>query len=63
MEQLTQAIVCQLADKMDRVQGEAVAIRKANFGYEIELKKEKIATDQAISDLSKRINDLMKRIN
>jgi oxygen-dependent protoporphyrinogen oxidase len=42
MEQLTQAIVCQLADKMDRIQGEAVAIRKANFGYEIELKKEKI---------------------
>jgi hypothetical protein len=28
-----------------------------------ELKKEKITTDQAISDLSKRINDLMKRIN
>ena len=42
MEQLTQAITCQLPGKMDRVQDEAVAIRKSNFGYEVELKKEKI---------------------
>jgi protoporphyrinogen/coproporphyrinogen III oxidase len=42
MEQLTQAITCQLPGKMDRVQDEAVAIRKSNFGYEVELKREKI---------------------
>ncbi len=42
MEQLTQAITCQLPGKMDRYQDEAVAIRPSNFGYEVELKREKI---------------------
>ena len=42
MEQLTQAITCQLAGKMDRCPDEAVAIRKSAFGYEVELKREKI---------------------
>ncbi|MBL8236212.1 MAG: protoporphyrinogen oxidase [Bryobacterales bacterium] len=42
MEQLTQAILCQLPDKMDRSQDEALAIRKSNFGYEIETRREKI---------------------
>jgi len=42
MEQLTQAIACQLPGKMDRYQDEAVAIRKSTFGFEVELKREKI---------------------
>lgn len=45
MEQLTQAITCQLPDKMNRVTGEAVAIRKSNFGYEVELKNDRIYAD------------------
>lgn len=40
MEQLTAAITCQLPGKMDRRQDEVVAVRKGNFGYEVELKKE-----------------------
>ena len=46
MEQLTQAITCQLPGKMDRYHDEAVAIRKSNFGYEVELKRENIYADQ-----------------
>ncbi|MBI2687940.1 MAG: protoporphyrinogen oxidase [Acidobacteria bacterium] len=42
MEQLTQAITCQLPGKMDRYQDEALAIRKSSFGYEVELKKERL---------------------
>lgn len=42
MEQLTQAITCQLAGKMDRYRDEALAIRKSSFGYEVELRNEKI---------------------
>ncbi|MFN0103875.1 MAG: protoporphyrinogen oxidase [Bryobacteraceae bacterium] len=45
MEQLTQAITCQLPGKMERFQDEAVAVRKSNFGYEVELKREKIYAD------------------
>ena len=45
MAQLTQAITCQLPDKMERVTGEAVAIRKSNFGYEVELKNDRIYAD------------------
>ena len=45
MEQLTQALVCQMPDKMSRYQDEALAIRKSTFGYEIELKREKIYAD------------------
>lgn len=45
MEQLTQAITCQLPGKMQRVQDEAVAIRKSNIGWEIELKRERMLAD------------------
>jgi len=42
MEQLTQAIVCQLPGKYERLHDEAVAIRQSNLGYEIELKRERL---------------------
>jgi oxygen-dependent protoporphyrinogen oxidase len=42
MEQLTQAITCQVAGKIDRYRDEAIAIRKSTFGYEVELKREKL---------------------
>jgi len=45
MEQLTQAITCQLPGKMDRYHDEAIAVRKSSFGYEVELKREKIYAD------------------
>jgi oxygen-dependent protoporphyrinogen oxidase len=45
MEQLTQALVCQLPDKMSRYQDEALGIRKSTLGYEIELTRERIYAD------------------
>jgi oxygen-dependent protoporphyrinogen oxidase len=42
LEQLTQAITCQLPGKMDRFHDEVLAIRKSSFGYEVELKREKV---------------------
>lgn len=46
MEQLTQAILGQLAGKIERVTDEVLAIRKTNIAYELELRKEKIFADQ-----------------
>jgi oxygen-dependent protoporphyrinogen oxidase len=48
MEQLTQAITCQLPGKMDRYQDEVLAIRKSNFGFEVQLKRDKIYADHVV---------------
>lgn len=45
MEQLTQAIVCQLPGKMDRFNGSVSAVRRTNLGFELELKNQKIYAD------------------
>lgn len=45
MEQLTNAILVQLSGKMDRYQDEVTALRKSNFGYELQLRKDKVYTD------------------
>ena len=48
VEQLTNAIIGQLAGKLDRWRDEVSEIRKSNFGYEIRLKDQSIFADHVI---------------
>jgi len=48
MEQLTQAITCQLPGKMDRYQDEVLAVRKSTLGFEVQLKRDKIYADRVL---------------
>ncbi|HEU0124565.1 MAG TPA: protoporphyrinogen oxidase [Bryobacteraceae bacterium] len=74
MEQLTQAITYQLAGKIERYQDEAIAVRKSSFGYEIELKRDKLyaenvfvccpatAAAQILKPADERISELLAGI-
>jgi len=42
MEQLTQAITCQLPGKWDRYHDEVMSIRQSNIGFEVQLKRDKL---------------------